>query len=174
MDFLELSKRRFSSRKFKDKPVEREKIKKVLEAARVAPSAVNKQPWHFVVITREDKRKEITDCYHREWFDAAPVVIVACVDHNQSWKRGEDNKDHADIDISIAIDHLTLAAADLGLSTCWICNFYVEKTKETLQLPENIEPVAMLPLAYPADTADPNRHNTKRKAFDEIVHWEEF
>jgi nitroreductase len=171
--FIELAKKRYSSRKYLNKPVEDEKLIEVLEAARISPSAANFQPWHFIVIRAKENLKAIHTVYHREWFKEAPVVIVACGDHHVAWKRA-DGKDHTDIDISIAVDHMTLAATYLGLSTCWICNFDAKKCCEILKLPENIEPIALIPLAYPADSTDTSRHSTKRKKIEEIVHWEKF
>jgi nitroreductase len=96
-------------------------------------------------------------------------VIVICADHSQSWKRKEDGKDHADVDVAICTDHMTLQATELGLATCWICNFYVEKTRDLLSLPEHLEPVVILPLGYPLDSTDPERHAEKRKPLSDIV-----
>ena len=96
-------------------------------------------------------------------------MIVICADHAASWKRKEDGKDHADVDVAITTDHMTLQATELGLATCWVCNFYVEKTRELLKLPKHLEPVVILPLGYPRDAADPARHNEKRKPLSEIV-----
>ncbi len=173
MDFIHLARKRFSSRKYLPKQVEDEHLIAVLEAGRIAPSAVNYQPWHFVVIREPDNLKKLAGCYHREWFEKAPVVIVICGDHGVSWTR-KDGKDHCDIDVAIAVDHMTLAATDLGLATCWVCNFDPEKTRELLQLPGHVEPIVMLPLAYPEDTPDLERHVHKRKQLAEIVHWEKY
>jgi nitroreductase len=166
--FLDLAKQRYSSRKYLNKPIEREKLLKVLEAARIAPSAANKQPWFFYVINEESNRIKICKAYHREWLEDAPIIIVACVDHSKGWIRS-DGKDHCDIDIAIAVDHITLAATELGLATCWICNFDPTKCSEILNLSSNIEPVVILPLAYPADVCDTNRHFTGRKPLDDIT-----
>lgn len=171
MDFLEHAKNRYSCRKYKDTPVEREKILQVLEAGRIAPSAVNFQPWHFIVIDEADMRSKIQSTYDRRWFDTAPVVLVVCADHSQSWKR-KDGKDHADIDAGIVTDHITLQAANLGLATCWVCNFDAQKCREILKLPEHIEPMAYLPLGYP--DKDPADQHFNRKNIDEIVHWNKF
>jgi nitroreductase len=171
MNFLELAKTRFSSRKYLNKPVEKEKLLKILEAARIAPSAANKQPWIFYVVQDENNKKLISDTYHREWLKAAPVIIIACTDHNKGWIRS-DKKDHCDIDLAIAIDHITLQAAELGLGTCWICNFDTKKCREILNLPSHIEPVALIPVAYPADVPDIKRHDSARKQLNEIVKWE--
>ncbi len=173
MKFLELAKLRFSSRNYKNDSVEEEKILTILEAGRIAPSAANYQPWHFIVVREKEILNKIYETYHRPWFKQAPVVIIVCGDHNLSWKRA-DNKDHCDIDAAIAIDHMTLQAAELGLGTCWICNFDVKKCAEILNLPPHIEPIALVPVAYPNDKADTERHKSKRKSLQEIVHWNKF
>lgn len=168
-DFIELAKARYSCRKYDSRPVEQEKLDLILEAGRVAPSAVNFQPWHFYVIREKEDLERFYPAYHREWFRTAPCVIVICADHSLSWKRKEDGKDHADVDVAITTDHMTLQATELGLATCWICNFYVDKAREILKLPEHLEPVVILPLGYPLDEVDPDRHQEKRKSLSEIV-----
>lgn len=170
MSFLELAKRRYSVRKYKNEMVEEEKIKQVLEAGRVAPSAVNFQPVQFIVLQEEEIRQKVASTYGKQWIQEAPVLIVVCGDHQVSWRR-RDGKDHCDIDAAIAIDHMTLAAADLGLETCWVCAFNAWECSKILGLPSNLEPIALLPLGYPADEVDINRHDTKRKKLEEIVHW---
>lgn len=166
--FLTLAKSRYSSRNYLNKPVEDEKIMQILEAARVAPSAANRQPCLYYVIKSTEGLQKIKECYKRDWFNQAPVVIAICVNHNISWKRA-DGKDHSDIDVAIAVDHLTLAATDLGLATCWICNFDAQLAHQALNLQPNVEPVVLLPIAYPADFADVTRHTTMRKDINELV-----
>lgn len=173
MDLITIAKERYSCRNYLSRPIEEDKLLKVLEAARVAPSAVNYQPWHFIVVRLPENKSLVSEAYHRQWMNSAPVFIVICGDHNKSWKRS-DGKDHLDIDLAIAIDHLMLQATELGLATCWICNFNPEILRNNLSLPLHIEPVAIVPLGYPADRADSSRHNTKRKPLHEIVHWENF
>jgi nitroreductase len=173
MAFIDLAKQRYSSRKYLDKPIEREVLLKILEAGRVAPSAKNKQPWHFVIITQEESLKKIRECYQREWLQTAKCIIVVCGDHREAWRRS-DGKIHTDIDVAIAIDHITLAATDMGLSTCWICKFDVMKCAQIMDLPEGVEPIALIPVGYPADEPDVNRHHQLRKPLDEIVHWDKF
>ncbi len=169
MSFIELSKKRFSCRNYKNKPVEKQKVFQVLEAARIAPSANNFQPWHFYVVQdNKEILSKVHNSYHREWFNKASVVIVACADKEKGWKRNSDGKNHAEIDVSIAIDHITLAATDLELSTCWICNFDVAKIKEIFDMPENIEPIALIPLAYCEKQANTERFDEKRKNINEI------
>ncbi len=171
MDFIQLARQRYSSRLYKKQEVEKEKLFAILEAARIAPSATNKQPWLLYVLRKEDDLQKIKACYTREWFKEVPLVIVACADHSMSWKRA-DGKDHADVDVTIAVDHMTLAATSLGLATCWVCNFDKQKTIDTLNLPSHIEPIVMLPIGYPDDQCNPNRHTASRKMLTEIVRWE--
>lgn len=168
MSFLELAKKRYSVRDYKDMPVEKEKIYQILEAGRISPSAVNYQPWHFIVITDESVKSKVAETYPRDWFSRVPVVIIVCGDHVTSWKR-KDGKDHCDLDAAIAVDHMTLAAADIGLGTCWVCAFDAQRCHEILGLPENIEVIALMPLGYPTDKKAPEK---KRKSIEEVVSWE--
>ena len=174
MKFIELAQRRYSCRNYDSKTVEQDKLEMILEAGRIAPSAVNYQPWHFIVIRGKESLKKIHAAYHREWFQSAPCVIVICGDHNQSWKRKQDGKDHCDIDIAITADHMTLQATELGLATCWICNFDKEKAMEILDLPTYLEPIVFLPVGYPLDQPDPSRHNEKRKKIQDITSFKSF
>lgn len=171
MSFLELAKKRFSLRSYKPDSVSDEDLNYVLEAGRVAPSAVNYQPWKFLVVREKKNLEQIHKLYHRDWFKQAPVVIILFADHSEAWKRG-DGKDHADIDVAIAADHMTLAATDKGLGTCWICNFDKQKTVEFFNLPDHLEPVVFLPLGYPEVEPDIERHDSKRKPMEEIVWFE--
>lgn len=170
MSFLDIAKSRYSVRGYENKPVEKEKLLQVLEAGRLAPSAVNFQPVHFIIVTEEEQKKKIYETYPRGWLEEAPIIIVACGDHSISWKR-RDGKDHCDIDLAIAVDHMTLAAADLGLGTCWICAFDAELCRKNLNLPDNLEPMVLLPLGYPKGG---RMTEIKRKSLDEIVSWEEY
>lgn len=173
MSFLELAKKRFSVRHYRDRGVEGEKLEYVLEAGRIAPSAVNYQPWYFIVARDEELRKQIASTYRGEWILEAPVIIAVCGDHSKSWRRA-DGKDHCNLDAAIAIDHMTLAAAEIGLGTCWICNFNAMQCHRILKLPGHVEIVALLPLGYPAENADLDRHTTKRKKMEEVVCWDGF
>ncbi len=174
MKFLELAKERYSCRSYKNKEVEDEKIIKILEAGRIAPSAANRQPWKFVVTKDKENLAEMHKTYHREWFNECPVVLTICGEPETAWTRKPDNKNHTDIDVSIAIDHMTLQATELGLATCWICNFFVDEVKKTLNLPKGVEPIALLSLGYPDDKLNIERHEKQRKNFNDIVVWEKF
>ena len=159
MNFLELARKRCSVRQYSDRSVEPEKM-------RLAPSAVNKQPWHMLLVESEEKRQLLQSCYNREWFKQAPLYLIVCGDHTESWKRA-DGKDHLDIDVAILTEHLCLAAAEQGLGTCWVCNFDAPRVKELFALPEHIEPIVLLPLGYPADESV-FEGEKKRKALTEI------
>lgn len=150
MDFLELVKSRYSCRSYQPQSVEQEKLEYVMECVRLAPSACNKQPWRFRIVSSEEGRKGLCECYEREWFRLAPLYIVASVLHDEEWVRG-DGKQHGDIDVAIAVEHLCLAAAEQGLGTCWVCNFDVERCKRVLSLAANEEPTVLIPIGYPAD-----------------------
>ena len=139
MNFLDLVRQRSSVRGYLTNPVEEEKIRYILQAANSAPSACNNQPWVFIIIRDQHSRSRLEKVYNRPWFIQAPVIIAACCDHSVSWHRS-DGKDYGDIDIAIAFDHLTLAATEQGLGTCWIGAFDAVEARAALLLPETIEP----------------------------------
>jgi len=172
-NFQELVKKRYSVRNYLNRPVEEDKLNYILESGRLAPSAVNYQPLHIIVIRDEAMRKSFGSVYSRLWLTQAPVILVVCGDHHASWKRA-DGKDHADIDVSIIVDHMTLAAAEQGLGTCWVCNFDMQKCHDLLNLPKEIEPVVLLPLGYPDDERVDHSRHLVRKKLEEIVHWDKF
>lgn len=167
MNFLDLIRTRHSVRSYAPQPVEDEKIAYLLECARLAPSACNRQPWHFVVVRDEAVRRALHGCYDRAWFASAPLYIVACADPSRAWTRPADGKLHADIDAAIAAEHLCLAAAEQGLGTCWVCNFDPGRCREAIALPEPLLPVAIFPVGYPAQTEAPAEK--KRLPLAEIV-----
>lgn len=166
--FLELVKTRFSCRKYTSESVSHDLIKAVIEAAQLAPSAKNLQPWHFYVAETPEQLSAVAECYNRDWIKTAPVCLIACGDHDRAWHR-DDGKDSTDIDIAIAVEHITLAATSLGLATCWVCNFDAEMMKKLLSLPDSREPIAIIPLGY-ADDSMPIPEK-KRKSLDEIITW---
>ena len=169
MNFIELATKRFSVRNFEQRTVEKEKLVYVLEAARMAPSAVNFQPWKFIVVTKPELLESVQTVYHRQWLATAPVIIIALGNHNKGWRRKSDDKDYTEIDVAIAIDHLTLAATEQGLGTCWICNFDVEKCSRLLNIPDHLEPIALIPVGYPVAQADLKKN---RESLDRLVTWD--
>lgn len=172
MEFSKLAASRYSVRQFSDKPVEKEKLDAILEAARVAPTAANKQPQRILVIESEQAKAKLKECtrYH---FDA-PLALLICYDKSVSWKRSFDNDDAGTVDASIITTHLMLQAFELGIGSTWVAFFDPQKVREQFQLPENYIPVALLPLGYPAADAQPNPRHTERLPIDETVFYNEF
>ncbi len=167
MNFADLSRQRYSVRAYKPDPVEDAKLEQVLEAARLAPTAANRQPFQLIVIHTAGRREELKRVYHRDWFSQAPLVIGICALPSVAWVR-RDGKNYADVDATIAMDYLILAAADLGLGTCWVAAFDPAAAREVLHLPEGVEPIAFTPLGYPADQPRPK----DRKPLAELVRYE--
>lgn len=165
MNFRELAESRFSLRSYDSRPVEEEKINYLLDCVRLAPSAVNFQPFVFYVVTDKALLCQLHSSYSRDWFQTAPMCIVACGNHEQGWHRKLDGKDHTDIDVAIAVDHLILATFDVGLGSCWVCNFDAKKVAEILELPNHIEPLVLVPIGYAATEEKPLK---KRKSNDEL------
>lgn len=170
MDFLDLVKKRRSVRNYLDKPVEEALLNNVLEAGRLAPSACNNQPWVFIVIKDFASRQKLANVYKREWFLRAPIIIAVCCDRSVSWKSA-DGRDSAAIDAAIALDHMTLAAAEAGLGTCWVCAFNAAEARKALMLPDKIDPVAFCPLGYPGPEASKPK---TRKTMNDIVFRERY
>ncbi|MBC7287233.1 MAG: nitroreductase family protein [Armatimonadetes bacterium] len=164
MQVMEAIRTRRSIRAYKPDPVPEDVLLEVLDAARLAPSAGNRQPWLFVVVRDQAVKDQLKHAYGAEWFYTAPVIICACGFPDRAWTRS-DGKNYVDVDVTIAMDHLILAAWEKGLGTCWIGAFDAAKTKEILNLPEGCEPIAMTPLGYPAEEPPAK----PRKALEEIT-----
>jgi nitroreductase len=167
MNFQELIRVRRSVRGYKPDAIDDDILYRVLSAARVAPTAANLQPVHLIVITEPAMRERLRTVYARDWFHAAPVIVVGCTDPSKAWQRG-DGFNAAEIDAAIVMDHLILAATEEGLATCWVCAFDETKAKEVLGLPPDIRVVAMTPLGY----ADAEPRPFARKPIEQIVHRE--
>ena len=169
-EFIQLAQERFSCRSYKPLLPSNDELRKVVEAAHIAPSECNKQPWKFVIATSDKARKAIAAAYSRDWINTAPAFIVAVGNHSEAWHRANfDNKDHTDVDLSIAIEHMCLAATSLGLGTCWVCNFNPQALNEALNLDKGLEAIAILPIGYPADECTvPVK---QRKPIEQITEW---
>lgn len=171
MDALEAIRTRRSIRKYKDRPVEKEKLMQVLDAGRWAPSAGNCQDWEFIVVEDAKKKKEFFEAAMRHPFVLqAPVLIVVCADLERSYERGFHDKEfYAMQDTAIASQNMLLAAHALGLGTCWIGDFREKETKDVLGIPKHVKPVAVIALGYP--DMEPT---STRKELEEMVHWNKF
>ncbi len=168
MEFSELVQARYSVRAYKPDPVEDEKLLQVLEAARLAPTASNRQPFRILVIHTAGREPELGRIYQPKWFVQAPLIICACGIPADNWVR-MDGKNYNDVDVAIAMDHLILAATDLGLGTCWIAAFDPDVARDVLNLPDGVEPIAFTPLGYPA-AKGARRKN--RKLLEDLVRYE--
>jgi len=167
MDFAQVIKTRHSIRQYRPDPVPEDALFRVLEAARLAPSACNKQPWLFYVVREESLRCRLFPAAGRAWVAVAPVLLIACSQPSDAWVRSWDQKNHSDIDLAITMEHVMLAATNEGLGTCWICAFNPQTIREVLTLPAALDPVAITPLGYSVETPAA----TPRKTLEEIVVW---
>ena len=165
MDVIDAIKTRKSVRKYLDKPVEDEKLNAILEAAGLAPSASNRQEWRFVVVRHPNTRRRLAEAANSQTFvGQAPIVIAACAETDGHVMRC--GQLCYPIDVAIALDHISLAATELGLGTCWIGAFNEQKVKEILGIPQEIRIVQLMPLGYPSD---PSLTRKSRLPFDRIV-----
>jgi nitroreductase len=178
MEFSDVIKFRTSVRDYSDKTVEEEKIIYILECARFAPSWMNKQSVRFIIIKNKETISLIakTSLINR-WLKTAPLLIIACADPTVSCIH--NNIEYYIVDVSIALEHLILAATDIGFGTCWINEFNEDEIKQLLEIPKRIKVVALTPLGYPVGTKGIAKtikatliKGKKRKTLDEIVHYE--
>lgn len=171
MDLMEAIKTRRSIRRFKEVPVPESLLKDALNAARLAPSADNTQPWKFVVVRDEQTKLRLAAaCNGQKFIAQAPVVLVACGLPDEAFQTVGGYMSSHVIDVSIAIDHLTLAAHASGLGTCWIAWFKEDKVREVLGIPEDVRVVALTPIGYPAETPE----RTPRKCIEELVVYDRY
>lgn len=178
MEFDEVIQQRISTRSFQKVPVDDSLIIRILENARQAPSWMNRQCWHFLVISDPLIIQDIakTGIINR-WLKQAPVIIIACADPHKS---GENSGiPYFAVDAAIAMEHIVLSATNHGLGTCWVGSFDEDKIKKLLEIPPRIRIIALSPLGYPQEALSIGEkgrkffvRSTKRKALDEIVHWE--
>jgi nitroreductase len=169
MDFYELIRNRESIRDYDpNRPLDPTVLTRILEAGRLAPSAANRQPWRFLVITSPEMLEKVRPCYSKSWFQEAPHILVVVGDKNQSWVRDRDGYNSIETDVTIAMDHMILAAEFEGVATCWIAAFNPDVLREALVLKDNELVFSITPLGYPKEGFR-KRRSKQRKAFSEIV-----
>lgn len=174
MSFLELAKKRCSCRNFNDQQVPEETLQYILEAGRVAPTGVNKQPQHILVVRSKEglaKMKQVTKFYN------AQTVLVICTEPDAAWTRQGDDFNIADIDATIVTSHMILAATEKDVASLWICRFWPGIARKEFHIPDNYRPVNILALGYTDDAwKSPERHDTEelRKPLSETVTYETF
>ena len=168
MSILEAIRKRYSCRAYEARLIEQDKLDQILEAARLAPSAKNMQDWRFVVVTDKEKKHRVAEAASGQMFlENAGAIIVACSNSGYIMRCGQAI---GPIDVAIALEHISLQAADLGLATCWIGSFEPEKVKAILDIPGDIDVIELMALGYPAD--EPK--GRKRVPIDKIVCFEKW
>ena len=166
---LDIIKKRQSVRSYLKREIPEELLNKILEAGRLAPSATNRQPWKFIVVKDKELKKQLVPaCKNQGFVGEASVVIVGCAT-DPSYKMGNGDYSYS-VDLAIALDHISLQATDLGLGTCWIGAFYQDKVKEALDIPEDLNVVALMPLGYPKELGV----KKGRKDLSEIVCYDKY
>jgi len=169
MDVREAIRTRESVRNYQEKEVEEEKIKRIFELVRLAPSARNAQEWRFVIVRNKQTREKLKEAANGQPFVAeAPVVIAACAETDQ--RLMTCGQPAYTVDVAIAIDHLTIAAVEEGLGTCWIGDFHEDKVKDILNIPEDIRVVQIVTLGYPKSL----KKTKYRKGLDKILKYEKW
>lgn len=168
MSCLDLAHKRYSVRAYKPDPIPDETLAQVLEAARLAPTAANRQPFRLIVIRTRGREDDLKRIYGRDWFLQPPLVIAICGLPDKGWMRTSDGCNYTEVDAGIVFDHLTLAAADLGLGTCWIGAFDPIAAHAVLGLPDDVRPIAFTPLGYPAGDSRPKQ----RKPLEDLISYE--
>lgn len=169
MDVLKAIRERYSVRAYTDQPVEDDKLAAVLEAAQLAPTAANRQPFRVIVLPTAGRQEELARIYARPWFVQAPLVLGVVAVTQEAWRR-MDGKPYDEVDATIAMDHLILAAWALGLGSCWVAAFDPAAARQILALPEDVEPVAFTPLGYAADQPK----GKKRRPLDQLVQYHRY
>ncbi|UCG46842.1 MAG: nitroreductase family protein [Phycisphaerales bacterium] len=163
MTVIEAIRKRYSCRAYQDRPVEQDTLDSIFEGVRLAPSAKNLQDWRFVVVRDSEKKRRLAQAANNQMFiEKAGVIIVACSNSREVMRCGQAV---GPIDVAIALEHVCLQAAELGLATCWIGSFYPEKVRPILGIPDDITIVELMALGYPADS----RKEPKREPIEKIL-----
>ena len=167
MDFLELSRTRFSVLEYEHRRVEQEMLDKIVDAALTAPTACNNQPQRILVIQDDTGREKLNRIVPSKYF--VPAAFLICYHRQECWTRPMDGKSSGDIDASIVATHMMLEATDLGLGSIWVMYWDPEKVKAEFGLDDKIEPLALLIVGYKSETAKPRPGHLMRKSKDEIL-----
>ena len=165
MNFQELIQKRYSVRTYKPDPVEEDKLSRVLDAARIAPTAANRQAFRVIVVETGKRKADLRRIYGRDWFVQAPLVLCVCAVPSEAWVRKADGWNAAEVDATIVMSHIVLAAAEEGLGTCWIAAFDPAAARDVLGLPLEVIPSGFTPLGYAADSPLPK----KRRPLADLV-----
>ena len=169
MEFYELILVRESIRDYDpSRPVERNKLERILESGRLAPSATNRQPWKFTLVSSPDMLEKVRACYHKQWFKDAPHILIVTGNMDESWVRSYDGYNSLETDLAIAMDHMILAAENEGVGTCWIAAFDPSVLRKALNLNTHEKVFTITPLGYP-HKGFVKKANKVRKELKDIV-----
>ena len=169
MDFYQLIQSRETLRSYDpSKKVNKEVLMRILNAGRLAPSAANRQPWKFVLVSSDGMLQKVKSCYQREWFGNAPHILAVVGDKTKSWVRPYDGYNSIETDLAIAMDHMVLAAENEGVGACWIIAFDYPCLRKALELTENEVVYCITPLGYPPQGYQ-KKKNKIRKPLEEVI-----
>jgi len=170
--FYDLVSRRKSVRQYADKEIEEEKLARILEVGRRAPSAANCQPWHFILLKKAGREEFDRKVLTKEGFRNAPLIIVACVEAGKAWVRHYDGANYAWVDLAIAVTEMVSAATAEGLGTCWVAAFDPKVVRKLLAIPKELQIVTLLTIGYP--TSPLVKEEKNRKPLEEIVRYDKW
>lgn len=172
MDFIELAKRRYSVRSFLARPIPRRELELILRAGQLAPTACNRQPQRILVIDSAEALDKLRRCTQSHF--NAPAALLVCCDTRKCWTREYDGKPSGDIDASIAATHMMLEAAQLGIGSTWVMHFRPDAVRREFNLPDYLEPVALMPMGYPAPDAQPSPMHDETLPLEDLAAYNEF
>lgn len=172
MEFEKLISERYSVRQFKQEHLQQEVVDKILEAGHKAPTGCNYQPQRILVLNTDEAMNKLYKCTKCHF--SAPTAMLICYNQDESWKRPYDGALSAPVDAVIVAAHMMLAAHDIGVGCCWVMHFDPFAMQEAFHIPENIKPVALLVMGYPAPDAKPLELHSKFRSMDEVVFYDTF
>ncbi len=172
MEFEKLITERYSVRKFRPEHLPQDVVSKILAAGHKAPTGCNFQPYRILVLNTDEsvaKLKTCTKCHFK-----APAAMLICHNRAESWKRPYDGALAAPVDAAIVTTHMMLAAWDMGVGSCWVMHFDPAAMRETYRIPEDLEPLALLVMGYPAEDAKPLEMHFQTRPMEEVVFYDSF
>ena len=172
MDFEKVIQERYSVRKFEQKHLEKSDIDKILRAGHLAPTGCNFQPQRILVLNTDESTEKLKNCTKCH-FDA-PCAMLVCFNKNETWKRPYDGATSASVDAAIVTTHMMLEAQNIGVGTCWVMHFNPEAMRESFNIPDEYEPLALLVMGYPHKDAAPIEMHTKFRPMDEVIFYDSF
>lgn len=172
MEFEKLIAERYSVRKFKDEKLSKEDVEKILNAGHLAPTGCNYQPQRVIVLNTDESMEKLRSCTKCHF--GAPLAMLVCYNSDETWKRPYDGALSAPVDAAIVATHMMLEAHNIGAGSCWVMHFDPEAMRKTFDIPENIIPVALLVMGYPAPDSEPIELHSKFRPMDEVVVYDRF